>query len=136
MQNTELHTEWTVLQTQYDSYESYSLLIKLISIVLSCLLIYQWQAGLVSVIVLLILWLQDAIWKTFQSRIGLRLEMVEQGLQQASDKPQVQGMQFNLTWQQSRPSAFGLVVEYAKQSLKPTVAYPYVALIGMVLIGS
>ena len=44
------------------------------------------------------------------------------------------GMQFNLAWGQSRPNTIGLVGEYIKQSLKPTVAYPHVALMALVLV--
>ena len=43
------------------------------------------------------------------------------------------GMQFNLAWSQSRPQAIGLISEYIKQSLKPTVAYPHVLLIALVI---
>ena len=95
------------------------------------------DAGLWSLLVVAILWLQDAIWKTFQNRIGQRLEIVEQAIQ---DNPHHVpehllhlGMQFNLAWNQSRPRAIGLISEYIKQSLKPTVAYPYVVLIFLVM---
>ncbi|MEP1383715.1 MAG: hypothetical protein ABJK64_07950, partial [Paraglaciecola sp.] len=40
----------------------------------------------------------------------------------------VLGMQFNSQWNDSRPSAVGLVFEYIKNALKPTVAYPHVIL--------
>jgi hypothetical protein len=117
-----LQSEWVTLQNQFDSYEKCSLAIKL----------FVW-----SLLVVVILWLQDAIWKTFQNRIGQRLEVVEQAIQ---DNPHHvpehllhMGMQFNLAWSQSRPRAISLVSEYIKQSLKPTVAYPYVVLIALVI---
>ena len=84
------------------------------------------------------MWLQDGIWKTFQNRIGQRLEVVEQAIKDSTlpSKEQTSqiGMQFNLTWNQFRPGAIGLIGEYIKQSLKPTVAYPYIVLIVLVIV--
>jgi hypothetical protein len=133
-----LQSEWVTLQTQFDSYEKCSLGIKLFSILVFCILIFALHAGIWSLSILAILWLQDGIWKTFQNRIGQRLEVVEQAIYDNSNSTQDQSsqvaMQFNLTWSQSRPSAIGLVCEYIKQSLKPTVAYPYVILIVLVIV--
>jgi hypothetical protein len=136
-----LQNEWITLQTQFDSYEKCSLGIKLFSVFSFCILTYALNAGLASLWVVAILWLQDGIWKTFQHRIGQRLEVVEQAIQDYSTTSKSQehgaklGMQFNLAWRQSRPSAIGLVIEYLKQSLKPTVAYPYVVLIILIIVG-
>ena len=133
-----LQSEWITLQNQYDSYEKCSLAIKLFSILLCCMLIFALNAGIWPLLVVAILWLQDGIWKTFQGRIGQRLEVVEQAIQDyphhLPDHPLHMGMQFNLAWSQSRPSAVGLVCEYIKQSLKPTVAYPHLALIFLVIV--
>ncbi|WP_339719335.1 hypothetical protein [uncultured Paraglaciecola sp.] len=133
-----LQTEWVTLQTQFDSYEKCSLVIKLFSILVCCILAFALQAGIWSLLIVAILWLQDGIWKTFQNRIGQRLEVVEHAIQHHLDSTQEQtsqlGMQFNLAWSQNRPSAIGLVCEYIKQSIKPTVAYPYVVLIALVIV--
>lgn len=133
-----LQNEWITLQTQFDSYEKCSLAIKLFSILLCCMLVFALDAGIYSLIVVAILWLQDGIWKTFQSRIGLRLEVVEQDIQdnavETQDYKAQVGMNFNLAWAQSRPNIVGLVAEYIKQSLKPTVAYPHVVLVALVII--
>jgi len=132
-----LQSEWVTLQNQFDSYEKCSLAIKLFSILICCILVFALDAGLWSLLVIAILWLQDAIWKTFQNRIGQRLEVVEQAIQ---DNPHHvpehvlhMGMQFNLAWNQSRPRAVGLISEYIKQTLKPTVAYPHVVLMAFVI---
>ena len=132
-----LQCEWVTLQNQFDSYEKCSLFIKLFSLLISCILVFALKAGVWSLLVVAILWLQDAIWKTFQNRIGQRLEVVEQAVQ---DNPHHvpehvlhMGMQFNLAWNQSRPRAIGLISEYIKQALKPTVAYPHVVLIAFVI---
>jgi hypothetical protein len=132
-----LQCEWVTLQNQFDSYEKCSLFIKLFSILISCILVFALKAGVWSLLVVAILWLQDAIWKTFQNRIGQRLEVVEQAIQDNPHHVQEcllhSGMQFNLAWNQSRPKAIGLISEYIKQSLKPTVAYPHVLLIILVI---
>ncbi|PKG98268.1 hypothetical protein [Paraglaciecola sp. MB-3u-78] len=132
-----LQSEWITLQNQFDSYEKCSLAIKLFSILLCCMLVFALDAGAWPLLVAAILWLQDGIWKTFQNRIGKRLEVVEQAIQ---DNPHhlpehllQMGMQFNLAWTQSRPRAIGLVREYIQQSLKPTVAYPHVVLVFLVI---
>ena len=133
-----LQSEWITLQNQFDSYEKFSLAIKIFSILLCCMLIFALDVGFESLVVVAILWLQDGIWKTFQARIGQRLEVVEQAIQDnphhLPEHPLQMGMQFNLAWSQSRPSAIGLVGEYIKQSLKPTVAYPHVVLMGLIIV--
>jgi hypothetical protein len=133
-----LKSEWVTLQTQFDSFEKYSLGIKLVSILAWCFLIFSVDAGMWTISVIAILWLQDGIWKTFQNRIGQRLEVVEQAIKDNLITPQNNntelGMQFNLAWSQNRLGAKGLIGEYVKQSLKPTVAYPHVALIVLALI--
>jgi len=132
-----LQNEWITLQTQFDSYEKCSLGIKLFSILLCCILVFALDAGIWSLLIVAILWLQDGIWKTFQNRIGKHLEVVEQAIQESPhhvpDHTSQMGMQFNLAWSQSRPGAIGLVAEYIKQSLKPTVAYPHVVLAVLVI---
>ena len=138
LQISTLQNEWVTLQTQFDSYEKYSLVIKLFSVLVCCILIFALDVGLESLFILAILWLQDGIWKTFQHRIGLRLEVVEQAIKDLplaiQENSTSIGMQFNLAWGQSRPNTVGLVGEYIKQSLKPTVAYPHAALIALVLV--
>jgi hypothetical protein len=132
-----LQSEWVTLQNQFDSYEKFSLAIKLFSILTCCILVFALNAGVWSLLVVAILWLQDAIWKTFQNRIGQRLEVVEQAIQDnphhAPEHSSHMGMQFNIAWNQSRPRTIGLVSEYIKQALKPTVAYPHVVLIALVI---
>jgi hypothetical protein len=132
-----LQSEWVTLQTQFDSYEKCSLAIKLFSILICCVLFFALNAGIWSLLVVAILWLQDGIWKTFQNRIGQRLEVVEQAIQETPhhvpDHISQMGMQFNLAWNQSRPGAIDLIGEYIKQALKPTVAYPHVVLIVLVV---
>jgi hypothetical protein len=132
-----LQSEWITLQNQFDSYEKCSLAIKIFSILACCVLVFALNAGVWSLLVVAVLWLQDGIWKTFQNRIGQRLEVVEQAIQDntraAKNHVSQMGMQFNLAWNHSRPGAIGLLGEYIKQSLKPTVAYPHIVLMVLVI---
>ena len=119
--------EWATLQNNYEQYEKYSLLIKLGSTALfvSCLALALHVAAAVAV--MLILWGQAGIFRTYQSRLGERILRVEQLLRQAS--PQVAyACQLHTEWQAVRPGFGGLLAEYAKSMLRPTVAFPYVVL--------
>lgn len=129
-----LQQEWITLQNQFDSYEKYSLIIKLFNILVTSYLVFGLNLSFGAIFICAVIWLQDGIWKTFQARIGERLEQVENALSHSEPvDPPVQGMQFNIAWASSRKGAVGLVIEYIKQSLKPTVAYPHVLLVVMAL---
>jgi len=118
--------EWSLLQNQFDSYEKHSLFIKLAN---TALLSAAYISDTLSVFVgllLLTLWGQDAIWKTFQSRIETRLLQIENCLLTSSNET---AYQFNTQYEKTRPGLFGLVSEYARQAIRPTVAYPHLILI-------
>jgi hypothetical protein len=128
--------EWITLQTQYDSYEKYSLVIKLLNVVLTCLLLFVFHVGSWTLLVVAIIWLQDGIWKTFQNRIATRLYLVEKALAEAEshETGDLQAMQFNSDWLETRSSVSTLLKEYIGQSCKPTVAYPHAVLLVMSLV--
>jgi hypothetical protein len=42
-------------------------------------------------------------------------------------------MQFNSAWEESRPGAIGLIAEYLKNAIRPTVAFPHVMLIALIV---
>ena len=70
---TRWEQEWLLMQTQFDSYEKFSLMVKLASIVLfslSTILAGDQPFAWGLLFALLVLWLQDSIWKTYQARIG------------------------------------------------------------------
>ncbi|MEP1383716.1 MAG: hypothetical protein ABJK64_07955, partial [Paraglaciecola sp.] len=75
-----LQQEWTTLQNQFDSYEKYSLLIKLFNVLVTCTLLFAFNAGCWAVLICAVLCLQDGIWKTFQSRMAERIETVESAI--------------------------------------------------------
>lgn len=138
MRETELASEWSLLQNQFDSYEKYSLLIKLASVLIVSWAYMADTLDYFLVFLILVLWVQDAIWKTFQGRIEVRLLQLEsclqkvqkrEGSEDAADNLESLAYQFNSVYQRERPSQIGLIVEYGAQAIRPTVAFPYVALL-------
>ena len=136
MTQADLSNEWMLLQNQYDSYEKYSLAIKLLAMVVFYFAHISGQIGLIILPLLAIFWLQDAIWKNFQSRIELRLLALEEALsgRKVDSNDECIAYQFNRDFLAKRPSQFGLVKEYFLQALRPTVAFPYIVLIGLFVV--
>jgi hypothetical protein len=125
-----MENEWLLLQNQFDSYEKYSLLIKLANTAILCAVYITNRPGIFVVFLLLALWLQDAIWKTFQSRIEARLLKIEACMVSDGDpKP----YQFNSDFLKNRPGNSALVGEYLRQALRPTVAFPHALLVLMLV---
>jgi hypothetical protein len=79
-----------------------------------------------------VLWIQDAIFKTFQARLGERLLQLERLL---ADGGEAAGRAFQLhtTWLATRKGLAGLLGEYLRSALRPTVAFPYVVLVAVAL---
>ncbi|PCI59941.1 MAG: hypothetical protein COB35_10270 [Gammaproteobacteria bacterium] len=131
-QNQPLQLEWLALHRDNEKYEHYSLLIKLTTITLTFIGIIMQQPALLIINFIFILWLQDSIWKTYQGRTSERILLLEQAI--IDDKQSTTAFSFYRQWQEKRPNIFNLVLEYIKSSMRPTVAYPYVALIILTLI--
>ncbi|MBL4781954.1 MAG: hypothetical protein JKX92_06890 [Porticoccaceae bacterium] len=131
MQTSHLAAEWSLLQNQFDSYEKYSLLIKLSSIGVLAAAYFTNHLSVFILCLLFILWLQDAIWKTFQARIGSRLLQLEAYLSNEHAPQHSDGIafQFNSLYARNRPNSIDLVKEYFSQALRPTIAFPHVLLI-------
>lgn len=121
-----LQQEWLCLQNQYDSYEKHSLIIKLVALMLCPTLLFVAHVGAETIVFIALLWMQDGIWKTYQSRIGERLLVVEKAI---VDGQGHQAMQFNSIWRESRQGSVALLAEYISQAGKPTVAYPHALLL-------
>ncbi|HEY1128147.1 MAG TPA: hypothetical protein VGF12_01975, partial [Roseateles sp.] len=79
---------------------------------------------------LALLWLQEAVLKTFQGRLGERLLVVEAGLKAGEG---VVAMQLHGEWLARRPHGLALLTQYLKSALRPTVALPYPLLMGLVV---
>lgn len=133
-ESTQLTQEWTTLQDQFDSYEKFSLIIKLFSIAWLIISIILIELGLfnlcASIAIAGILWLQDAIWKTFQSRIESRLLKIEASI---ADKAEITPCQFNREFIANRGGTVSTLVSYLKQALRPTIAYPHVVIVTMMV---
>ena len=138
-QNKELLSqEWQILQTQFDSYEKFSLLIKLFNISFTALSITLAIPTLVSLMIIGIVWLQDGIWKTFQQRIEQRLLVVEAALAPNTKlnaaNNDIAPCQFNQHFLKNRASAGKLIAEYFKNACRPTVAYPHILLLALITL--
>jgi len=125
-----LNQEWTSLHQEHERYDRYGLLIKLTA-VLACLISLGLAMSLwLALVFVLVLWLQEGIWRTVQARTSERLLAIEKVLADSGDQP---AMQFYSNWEASRPSTAGLIKEYMLNAIRPTVAYPYVILLGIEL---
>lgn len=133
MNTKELGTEWRLLQNQFDSYEKHSLYIKLSSIIVLLIAAVTGQTNSYIILILSVLWLQDGIWKTFQSRIEIRLLQIEKCI---AEKSEENAFQFNTAYDEASLNGLSLVGEYTRQSIRPTVAFPHSVLILIALIQS
>jgi hypothetical protein len=123
-----LAQEWATLQNNHEAQERNALLIKLLAVLL---LTGTWLLALeplLAAALLLVLWLQEAILKTWQARLAERLLVVEaMALRgpQGVDAP----LQLHTWWLAQRPALPGLLAEYGRSALRPTVAFPYAILL-------
>ncbi len=120
-----LPAEWAVLQNNIEQYEKSALLIKLVAVGLFAGALVFALSDSLTIGLIVLLWVQEGVLRTFQSRLAARILRVEEMLRQAG------GMAFQLhsEWMASRKGAFGMLVEYAAAALRPTVAFPYAALL-------
>lgn len=139
--NTDLVKEWRELHGSHERYEHFSLIIKLAAIALTVLLIVFTQSKIIILPILAVLWLQEGIWKTYQVRTSNRIILIEQTLlyiRNGDKKPPYKGsaiaFQFYHQWSKNRSGLVTLVKEHIKNSIKPTVIYPYVPLMVIAFI--
>ena len=120
-----LPAEWAVLQNNIEQYEKSGLVIKLAAVALFAgALVFSLSETLTAALIL-ILWVQEAVLRTFQSRLVARILRVEEMLRQTGGA----SFQLHSEWMASRKGALGMLVEYASAALRPTVAFPYVVLL-------
>jgi len=122
-----LHQEWLALQAQHERYEALALGVKLVAFAATVLV----PDNTLALALLALLWLQEAVLKTFQGRLGDRLLAVEAGLKAGEGAT---AMQLHSDWLASRPRGAGLVTQYLKSALRPTVALPYPLLMILVFV--
>jgi hypothetical protein len=128
-----LSLEWQTLQNNQEQHERNALLLKLVCVAV-CIagLAAHVSAGWLALMVAL-LWVQEGIVKTYQSRLSDRLLKVEAMLLDA-DTPRPAAMQLHTEWIANRPGTLTLIARYAASACRPTVAFPYAFLIIAVAI--
>ena len=128
-----LQQEWRTLQDNHERYEGASLWIKLVAVVLVgagvAVELEWWFLGLL----VLVLWLQEGIFKTCQSRLGERLLQLE-GLMHQDVPPPGSAFLLHTDWLARRGGTMGLLGEYATSAARPTVAFPYAVLLLILLV--
>ena len=105
-----------------------SLLIKLFAVAVLAAAAFVDHRSPIPLALLLVLWLQDAIWKTFQSRIEVRLLQLETHLA-SGEANDGDAFQYNRLFADNRPGVTGLVQDYLQQAARPTVAFPHLLLV-------
>jgi len=131
--NNLLSQEWQILHQDHEKYDQFGLLIKL-SALLAALLSMGLKIDLwLALIFILLPWLQEGIWRTVQARTSDRILAIEKLLNKSGDQP---AMQFYSNWEANRPGTVGLIKEYLVNSVRPTVAYPYVILLGTEIVAT
>ena len=129
----DLKTEWQILHNNYEDYEKYSLLFKLSGVAVCLVYLTTIVHVFPALCLLILLWLSEAIWKTFQSRIGDRLVLLEDVLHgDAKHKS------FNLysQWFGQRPAIDALVKQYLNSALRPTVVFPHIFFALLVIVSA
>lgn len=126
--------EWTTLQNNFECYEHGILWLKLSTVLVFFIgAVLQLEPWLLAVL-LLVLWLQEAIYKTFQSRLGARLQQLESWISESAATQSASPYQLHTAWLAQRKGLAGLLWEYAASALRPTVAVPHVVLLLAVLL--
>jgi len=129
MDNSPVGSEWVALQQDHEQYEALALLVKLVAIVLATMGLAMSWPPVAAILPLPVLWLQEGILRTSQSRLGARLLRIESGGSEA--------FRLHSEWQAGRPAVIGLLGEYLRNALRPTVAFPYsILLFATVLVVS
>lgn len=123
--------EWLLLQSQHEHYEFAALAIKLLAVLLLAVGLGR-TAPPVLAGLLALLWMQEAIVKTFQARLAARLLRLEQLLLRGD--VDAAAMQLHSEWAQTRPRGLRLLAEYALSACRPTVAFPHPLLIVAALL--
>jgi len=132
MDNKLLGQEWQTLQNNHEQHEKNALLIKLASLAL-CLGGLALSLPLLWIgFAVLLCWGLEAIFKTYQARLSERLLRIEAMFNkpQPSDAP----MQLHAEWAANRPGGAALIAGYALSACRPTVVFPYLPILLMLVI--
>ncbi|MGZ3240003.1 MAG: hypothetical protein ACXWJK_06390 [Burkholderiaceae bacterium] len=126
--NPDLAQEWNTLQNNIEQYEKGGLLIKLTGVALYVAGLTFVHHAIVISMLIGVIWIQEGIFRTFQSRLVERILRIEQLIKQ--DTPTTHAAyQLYSEWLAGRAGTVSLIKEYALSMSRPTVAFPYVVLI-------
>lgn len=123
-----LGREWRALHRDCEACERSALWIKLAAVALAVVAVALGFDAVLALLLTAVLWMQEAIVRTGQSRLVDRLLRVEALLREGALAPR-QACQLYSQWQAGRPGVVGLFGQYLSAALRPTVAFPYVVLI-------
>lgn len=126
-----LQQEWMTLHQSYEKSETLAFVIKLVSVIVCLSGFVFYLNTLITSLLLCVLWLLEAIWKTFQGRTEQRLLSIEKAWQQSDANV---ALNFYQHWSASRPGSAQLIGEYFKHAIRPTIAFPYLVLIPLCII--
>lgn len=138
-----LVSQWQTIHNSHESYEHYALVIKLLALCLTASAFVFSLPALLTLALIAILWLQEGIWKTFQARAAQALIQIEASLSHKNGQTNehsaalpdtVDILTLYKSWQDKRGSVVELIIEYISSSVKPTVIYPYLPLMLLVII--
>ena len=123
---TALLQEWITLQNSVDKSEGLSLVIKLSGVAVCLIgLTLNWNP-VITGLLLMVIWLQESIWKTFQGRTEQRLLAIESAWQHSEESS---ALNFYHHWSASRPGTTQLITQYLSNAIRPTIAFPYLVLL-------
>ena len=126
--------EWQLLQSQYHDYERHALYLKVFGFILLAIALVNNAPPIMACIVFALVWLQEAIWRTFQSRVQNRIVTLEKAIA-GNDNNQQLAFQHHSQFLANKPGIVGLFGQYLKHALAPTVAFPHaIFVIGYALL--
>jgi hypothetical protein len=133
-----LSQQWLSLHNDHEQYERYALLIKLFTIAMTLTSFVFSMPLLIITVLLVITWLLEGIWKTFQARtasaiITIEKQLLDNEVIEEGKKP-VTYYGIYSQWQANRRDLNTLLREYITSSLKPTVLFPYMLLLMLAIV--
>jgi len=128
-----LGLEWQTLQDNHERHEQNALLIKLGCLALCVAGLASGLAPAWIAFTILLCWMQEGIFKTYQTRLADRLLKIENLLgHRETTQP---AMQLHAEWVASRPGGSTLIAGYVASACRPTVAFPYLPMLVMLAVG-
>lgn len=121
--------EWAILQPLHEHYERPALIIKLLTVALFGVGVAIDMQAYWLILLCLVMWMQEGIFKTCQARLGARLLRLEQWLAGDPAAATLQAFHLHCDWAAQRGGSLGLLLEYLRSARRPTVAFPYVLLV-------